>query len=368
MARRPIASATSAYTKRGATEAIERACKKFNLTPQQLPFFRTLHSLCYRQLGLRSGEVLAGKALNEFADYARIRVTGRAWSDDGLLTGFETGDRILFMENLARIRQIPLRQQYEADNDGLPWNEVERVARALESFKMKRGMMDYTDMLSNFVAHDNDVGLKKLFVDEAQDLSRLQWNVVELLSRSADRVVVAGDDDQAIYLWSGADVSHLIDMRGKVRVLGQSYRCPPVIQRLSDRIIGEVRHRREKKWRAKPGGDGTVEFSKTFDSVALDERGSVLILARNGYVVKKQLEPALRAEGIVFERNGVSSLKPSQVQAAYTWEDLKRDRPVTLGEARQMYDYISAGKTGIDARLQEANRRVRGLGRGSDDA
>lgn len=333
------------FTKRAANEAIERACKKFNLKASQLPHFRTIHSLCFRQLGLHSNEVLTGKALNDFAEYAAIPVTGRAWSDDGILTGFETGDRILFMENLARIRCISLREQYNMDNDGLSWNEVERAAKALIAYKAQYGLMDYTDMLTEFVKHDNDAGLKKLFVDEAQDLSRLQWQVVRLLERSCSRTVVAGDDDQAIFLWAGAHVAHLIDMVGKVRVLGQSYRCPPVIQALSNEIIGAVKHRRPKQWKPRPGGDGVIAYSNRFDNVDIND-GEVLILARNASVIQR-LEPSLKAEGIIYERNGVSSIKISQRNAIVTWEDLRKGNPVSIGDVCKMYDFISTGESGI---------------------
>lgn len=334
------------FTTKGANEAIERACKQFSFTKEQLPFFRTIHSLCYRSLGLRSANVLAGSAFNEFANYAGIEVTGRAWSDDGLLSSFKRGDRILFMENLARIRQVTLREQYSMNPDGLPWNEVDRVARALTTFKSSRGLLDYTDMLTEFVNHDRDVGVSKLFVDEAQDLSSLQWKVVELLSRSADRVVVAGDDDQAIYKWAGADVDHLIDMDGDARVLGKSYRCPPVVQKLANSIISKVAHRKAKKWAAKPGGSGLIERRRSFSDVEIAPDGTVLVLARNAYVIREQIEPALRRAGVLYERNGVSSLKPAIMQAVFAWEDLRKGEAVTLGEARHMYAYI-APLTGV---------------------
>ena len=334
------------FTKKGATEAIERACKRFKLQAKQLPYFRTLHSLCYRALQVRSGDLLIGKAFFEFADHAGIKVTGRSWSDDGLLTGFEMGDRALFMENLARIRQVSLREQYTQSNDGMNWNYVDRVARTLSEFKMSRGLMDYTDLLQQFVAEDRDVGLDKLFVDEAQDLSALQWGVVSLLGRTCDRVVVAGDDDQAIYRWAGADVEHLITMEGTVRVLGQSYRCPPAIQQLSDKVIGGVAHRRPKKWKPKPGGRGTVEQERAFSEVDIAADGSVLVLARNVYVLREQVEPALRAEGVVYEMAGKSSIDPDMIRAAASWEDLRKGEPITLGEARCMYQFIGTN-TGV---------------------
>ena len=45
-------------------------------------------------------------------------------------------------------------------------------------------------------------------VDEAQDLTPLQWDMVVKIAKGVDRVYIAGDDDQAIYEWNGADVKH----------------------------------------------------------------------------------------------------------------------------------------------------------------
>lgn len=334
------------FTKKGAGEAVERACTKFSLERAQLPHFRTLHSLCYQQMGVHGGDMLVGKAFNEFADWAKIRVTGRAWSDDGLLSNFEEGDRILFMENLARIRQITLREQYELSSDNLPWREVERVAKALTIYKSSKGLMDYTDLLQEFVNHGSGIGLEELYVDEAQDLSSLQWKVVGLLSNGAKRVVVAGDDDQAIFPWAGADASHLITMEGDVRVLDRSYRVPPVIAKVANGIIKPIAHRREKQWKARTGGRGVLDRGRSYEDVSLSTEGSVLILARNIYVLREQIEPALRRAGVLYEMKGKSSVPMDAYRAATTWEDLRAVRPVTLGAAREMYVHIAAN-TGI---------------------
>ena len=40
-----------AFTKKAANEARSRAMKKFNLEEQHLPYFRTLHSLAFHELG-----------------------------------------------------------------------------------------------------------------------------------------------------------------------------------------------------------------------------------------------------------------------------------------------------------------------------
>ena len=55
------------FTRRAAQEAKDRAKKKFKLGDKDLPWIRTLHSLCFRALGLSSAEVLEGKKLQEFS-------------------------------------------------------------------------------------------------------------------------------------------------------------------------------------------------------------------------------------------------------------------------------------------------------------
>ena len=236
------------FTKRAAQEAVSRASEKFDLDREQLRYFRTLHSMCFNALGLSNADVFEGKKLIEFGDWIGVEMSEMRASDDGTLAGFTMGDRAMFMENLARVHCVSLREQYEQNHDNLRWSFVERVGRALEEYKRDHQLCDYTDMLVMFARSDWSPPLEVLFVDEAQDLSILQWRVVEKLARSCRRVVIAGDDDQAIYRWAGAAVEHFVDMEGDVTVLGQSWRCPTSIQTLSQEMIGRVRHRRPKDW------------------------------------------------------------------------------------------------------------------------
>ena len=46
------------FTKKAIAEATERACSAFNLTEKDLPYFRTLHSMAFRGLGLQSKDMM----------------------------------------------------------------------------------------------------------------------------------------------------------------------------------------------------------------------------------------------------------------------------------------------------------------------
>ena len=331
------------FTRRAAREAVERASKKFGLEPKQLPWFRTLHSACFAALGLSSSDVLEKNKLVEFGDWCGVRVTGSVNMEEGAgaTFGAEVGDRILFMENLSRIRCVTLREQYDIYNDDLEWREVQRVAEALRDYKKARHLVDYTDMLSHVANGEWSPGLEVLVVDESQDLSRLQWLVVDRLARGVRRVVVAGDDDQAIYRWAGADVENFISMRGEVTVLGQSWRVPILAQGLAHDIISRVPGRRPKEWSPRPE-QGTVRRVRGIEDADLS--GSVLILARNAFVIKRDVEPLLRSDGAIYEFRGHGSVRPAVLEAIVAWESLRRGEGVLVSSALRAYEQMTSGQ------------------------
>lgn len=336
------------FTRRAATEARDRAREKFGLDKDRFTWFRTLHSLCFRALGMTSGDVFEGEAVMEFADWIGVKVTpkhrkdGRkiVMEDEGLGQSFgnERGDRILQMENKARIREMDLRALYDEDDDDLSWWEVERVARGLAEFKKSRSLHDYTDMLQIFVEQGWKPPLQVLFVDEAQDLSMLQWQVVQKLAAGCRRVVIAGDDDQAIYNWAGAAVDYFVDLPGQVRVLGQSWRVPASVQRVANNVIGQIRHRRPKDW-APRAEEGTV---RQIDIREVDwSQPDILVLARNGLYLN-DVQKRIHASGYMYERGGHRSISDKTRRILLTWEGLRKGRPQVVDDIIRVYELMSS--------------------------
>lgn len=320
-----------AFTRQAAGEVMDRVAEKFSLTRADLPYFRTIHSLCMRQIGAASGSILEGAKVAEFADWIGERITGRI-ATDGIWTGYERGDRMLFMDNLARIRRVPLRQLYEEDCDDLDWPILERFSRGLAEYKRHNHIFDFTDMLEQFVAGGSRPKLDALIVDEVQDLSLLQWDVARELSVGTDLTMVAGDDDQSIFSWAGADTDALIDLPGDASVLEQSYRVPRKVQAVANEIIGRVSRRRPKIWRPRDE-EGIVRHVRSVEDVDLDPPSgvdkadhTVMILARNRHHLDP-VEAELRAAGVLYSREGFPSVKRSTLDAIVVWERLRRGEP-----------------------------------------
>ena len=65
-----------------------------------------------------------------------------------------------------------------------------------------------------------------MIVDEAQDLTPLQWEQVYVMKENAKEIWYAGDDDQCIHRWNGVDVRDFINACDTIEVLTQSHRVP----------------------------------------------------------------------------------------------------------------------------------------------
>lgn len=329
------------FTKRAAKEAIERACAKFKLEPGELPYFRTLHSLCFQCLGISTGDVFERTKVREFSEWIGVELSTHFSMEEGSTFGFKDGDRAMFMENLARVTCKPLRALFNENDDNLSWGLVDYLARGVKKWKETNHLVDYTDMLSMFCDMEWSPDLDVLFVDEAQDLSQLQWRVVHRLAANCRRVVVAGDDDQAIYRWAGADVDYFLDLVGRVSVLHQSWRVPHAVQQLSGDVIKRISRRRPKDWLPRQA-EGTVDYIRKIDELDLRKGDDILVLVRNSFVLREFM-PSLRSDGIIFEWRGHNSVKSSTLEVVEAWERLRMNQDLTVDEVRKIYQFMSSG-------------------------
>jgi len=325
------------FTKKAVKEGKERAMDKFNIPNKDLPFFRTLHSLAFRQLGLTRENVISYSDITDLNDKLNLRLTGRTTSEDGHIFGMTHDDRLAFIENLARMRNVPLEQQWHEVEDAVGWFELERFARGLRLFKEDRLLVDYTDMLEQFLKEGTVPVLDVMFVDEAQDLSPLQWSVVRKLAEKATRIYVAGDDDQAIYKWAGADVDYLIQNSKNALVLKQSYRVPAAVHKVAKQCIGQVRSRIYKEWNPRKE-QGLVQWEPTIELINM-EKGDWLVLARTNYLLE-EVDAYCRNEGWFFEIKGRASISEAKVRAVIHWERVFKGKAIPLSECANILKYM----------------------------
>lgn len=322
---RPDRIAFVSFTRKASEEGRDRAMDQFSLTTDDLPNFRTLHSMAFRGLGLGRSRMLQKSHIKELGEMLGLDFGG-SFSEDGDWTGMSSPDRMMFLENLARVTETPLKTLWEKSEEfEIDYRELERLSRGLAAFKTNRGLMDFTDILEKAVEKNVFPEIDYLFVDEAQDLSALQWRMVEKLSDMAGETVIAGDDMQGIYGWSGADVGRFVSLAGTVQVLETSYRIPRAVHDVAVSIERRIESGRVRRWNSRKE-IGRVEHAQNIEDVDLS-KGTWLLLVRNNYQISEMEDECLR-QGVSFDSPNKSPLRTDSFRAVRTWELLRRGEEV----------------------------------------
>jgi len=157
------------FTKKAINEAIERAGSAFNLTPDDLPYFRTLHSLGYHGLGMTQADMMSREDWKEFSRMMGMNFDGITSSDadDGLiLPQGRDNDRYLRMIDRATLRCASLQKEFNDQKSyDLHYFMLEKIDKALKEYKSDTGKLSFTDMLSNYVEQCSPPKLEILIVD-----------------------------------------------------------------------------------------------------------------------------------------------------------------------------------------------------------
>ena len=229
--------------------AAELAGRDLPIAPDRVG---TLHSHCWHALG--GPEIAESKRGRMEPDNPRLAITPA--KKQGKLDGEECRAKTTpnwrrtatsSFEQLSRFRGLMLPQngwpvtlrEFEAAVDGVQAGK--RPAR------LHRPDRDVPTATCAAAPKNPSV----IFADEAQDLNRMQLSLIRKWGERANYFIVAGDDDQTIYSFTGATPEAILDPDipddHKI-ILKQSYRVPRAVHRLADDLIRQVTRRQEKEY------------------------------------------------------------------------------------------------------------------------
>jgi DNA helicase-2/ATP-dependent DNA helicase PcrA len=345
-----------AFTTKAANEAINRMLDAHkHLQRKDLKHFRTLHSFAFNRLGMKKAQVMQDEHYEDIGRKLGIEVT--IYSNGQETTGFVDSNSEYFnLINASRIKEISIEDEY---NTGMYSYELEKnllhiLDGELDNYKDSFKLYDFTDMIEKFNVSKLCPKYDVVFIDESQDLSPIQWKMVDILRENSKYVILAGDDDQAIYGWAGADVLKFIATQAKKDIiLPQSYRVPRSVQDIANKILDRIPdNRRVKKNWSSRNEEGKVNYITTLDDAPLF-KGNWLVLARTNDRLEK-LKPLLKDMGIYFQFKGRKSFTASLFRSIlnYTRWQSKGDM-LSLSELKDIFECTQSYQTVREERLYD---------------
>jgi DNA helicase-2/ATP-dependent DNA helicase PcrA len=392
------------YTRAAAAEVRERLAERLDTTPRALRGnVCTMHAKAYDLLNLSRGDVVGEDEKAEFCeDYglefedeyegsrrrsARSTTLGNkviATSQWLQRTCRDVGDwyDVPFQWNEEEVRLPPeiddnaqtgnkYTPTWPSDDDRL---DIPEAIRAWRSWKGNHDLVGFADMLERVRQRSLLPNVDYLVIDEFQDITTLQYDVYAEWRPHMKRVLIAGDDDQVVYAWQGADPDLLLEEKvDEDVVLPNSYRLPSRILNVVNQEVSHIDKRQEKDLEPRKEG-GTVDAQRNRSMLDLsrevrrtveetDETAIVLFRAR--YQMFQFIDEFID-EGIPFQCLTDQRMWTDRLtQYVDGIEALSNDEPLTGLQARRLADMLvdSAFGTGerddffdeLDEREEEAD-------------
>ena len=349
-----------AFTRKAAREARKRYLDvNTHLTKKDIKYFQTLHSLAFNCLGLKEENVMQDLNYKAIGEKCGIQVKCAAYESNTWNGIFSSNSEYLTLINLARSKQITALEQFDRNEHlgKVERQKIDAIAKEIKDYKKVYGLIDYHDMLENFLERGKSPKFDVIFVDEAQDLSKIQWSIINKLEKDNDMDIwVAGDDDQAIFGWAGADVDSFINWKAEPIPLTQSERVPSQIQSKALGIINRVEENRITKDYLPKKEKGEIYQQYKLSEIDLS-KGDWLILTRTNPLLK--LIPAfLKRKGFFFQTADGKSMGKALFEDVQNWNRLKKGETLPEIQETRVRERIKEKKLTINEEWYDAFTNV----------
>lgn len=342
-------------------EAKDRVLARFpHLQDDALRYFKTIHGICYAEIGMSRSNVMQMEDYLQFAKDCPVEFSD-AFTDqidiDGMPFGWVTspGNQIMNIRQVAAARRM---DPFHPDIIRMDWprdikrSEVAHVLDRFAKFKERISKFDFVDMLHMYEQLGDPLPIDVIIIDEGQDLSRLQWALVRKMSANAKRMYMAGDDDQSIYGFLGADPYGFFHHPCDTKInLSKTYRLRSNVWDSARKIIERVRIREPKTVIPRDHG-GSVNWwglpaDAVLDRVDLDD---VMVIGATNYQLA-EMKARLDRAGIPVNYRGSCVTQSDEAKRFYWYNHLRKGNSLPIREAASILKVL-----GIETHKQLTER------------
>jgi len=312
----PFSIGFTSFTRAARAEAVDRVSSAWNVPGEVLAkdgWFKTVHAIAHRQLGIKRGELLDDSKASASWIANALGVSVRTIIDDdsgySRFAGEKSAAAALNAWEQCRSRLEPLestiRRAARLGEDVPSYAVCKQYIDKYEAAKRLECRCDFTDLLARFSGvrfspegfEETDPegelppNVKAWIMDEQQDASALVDRCCRRLAGgdNVQWVYLAGDPMQSIFGFGGSDSRHFMSWQvDKERVMPKTWRCPAPIHELGEACLKRMRSGYWDRGIAPADHDGEVVRGGYAETVAagLSATEQTLVIARCNYIVE----------------------------------------------------------------------------------
>lgn len=306
------------FTRKGSYEGRDRAIELFKYREEDFTYFRTLHSIAFRELGLNKYDIISFRHYKDFSNAMGMHFVGYYTEDFA-----NNDDKYLFYISLEKNNL----ERFENFYEELSYSKFKSIKENYKRYKEEANIYDFDDIIQIFIQRNKSLPIKVAIIDEAQDLTRLQWEFCKIAFKNCEKIFIAGDDDQAIYEWNGADVKHFLGLTksNPIKILDKSYRLKRKILDYSNSISHQIKYRVEKVFEpsSNNGDIGGLFYYNSLDEIPINNEQSYYFLSRNNYFLPIYKKFIMK-KGLVFTYKNKFSIDPKIYGAIKRYERYRK--------------------------------------------
>ena len=331
-----------AFTKKAAGEARDR----MPADNDKLTYFRTIHSFAYDQLELNDGKVMQPSDYEAIGKEIGVKVKYYDKYNKEDINYLNCDSPYFQMIGRAINRDISIRDEYdrgEHNKKEIKWKILKTIDDNLKEYKTVKKKLDFNDMIKQLIEKESLPRFKVIFIDEAQDLSPLQWKLFDKLKEHTDDIYLAGDDDQAIFAWAGADVDRFISQKAdQEKVLKYSKRISKAVQEESELPLEKIKGLRKEKVYYPRNYQGECLRINNLDQIDLTQ-GRYLILTRTIHRLV-QITEELRKRNLYYQSNKGKSFPVRLYNSSVNYNSWCRGIELEDKEIKQITEFTGLPK------------------------
>ena len=257
------------FTNKAANEMRERGEETLEGTDTKEMWITTFHSCCVRILRKSINKIGYNRSFVIYDSPDQITLIKDCMRELDISDKAFDPKYVLSCISNAKDKLYSPKKYMQLNEGDISKTKIGEIYALYQDRLKRNSALDFDDLIMKTVELFNECPdildfyrnkFRYIMVDEYQDTSKAQYELIKLLAKQHQNICVVGDDDQSIYGWRGADIRNILEFERdydnvKIVKLEQNYRSTQVILDAANHVIANNTERKRKKlWSDKKEG------------------------------------------------------------------------------------------------------------------